>query len=191
MLTPYGYEVETLPPLVSVDEFNDLTGGAYAGDPRLETALASVSGLIRLACRWHVAPNLECTFTTSASGRLLRVPALALTEVLSVYEDGNELAQGEYEYRREGLIRRACFRNWSQKWNGVVISYKAGYDEVPAELVDLVTNRVTGELGLPYGVKSESAGGVSISYSDVIGYSGGLSFLETMAIAPFVLPSEV
>ena len=190
MLTAFGYEVEDLPPLISVDEFNLATGGAYAGDPRLDIALASASGLIRMACRWHVAPNLECTLTTSASGRLLQLPALAVTDISSVTEDGRELAAGEYEYMRQGLLRRACFRDWTRTWGGITVNYSAGFDEVPAELEDLVLARVQGELALPYGVKSESAGGVSISYSD-IGFSGGLSALEAMLLAPYTLPTEV
>lgn len=189
MLTPYGYDVESMQPLISVETFNSLTGNEYATDPRLSMALGAVSGLVRMACRWHIAPGLVCQYTTSGGGKVIQLPALAVTAVKSVEESGRELAPGQFQWRRDGLLKRAQFRAWAPGWNAVTVKYVAGFDETPAEIADIVMARVLGELSMPYGVRSESAGGVSITYGDV-GLSGGLSMVEQLALAPYALPSE-
>ena len=189
-MTPWGYEVEAMPPLVTVEQFNALTGGQYADDPRLVSALGAVSGLIRMACRWHVAPNIECTYTAAGGEKIIALPALAVTSVESVTEKGVELAPGQYEYRREGMLRRCGFKRWAPGWNAVTAVYKAGYDEIPAEVMEIAFTRVLAEISLPVGIRSETAGGVSISYATA-GYEGGLSSIETMALLPYALPVEV
>ena len=189
MLTPFGYEVEALPPLMTADQFNSMTGNQYAADPRLTPALEAISGLLRMACRWHIAPNLACAYVTGGGGKLIQLPALAVTAVEKVTEGGAILAPGQFEWRREGLLRRAQFRAWAPGWNSIRVEYKAGFDSVPAEIAEIVFSRVLGELSMPLGVKSESAGGVSITYGDY-GYTAGLSTIEAMAILPYALPTE-
>lgn len=189
MLTPFGYETESMPPLVTADRFNEQTGYQYAADPRLEPALGAVSGLVRMACRWHIAPTLACTYVTGGGGKLIQLPALAVTAVDGVTENGATLAPGQFEWRREGLLRRTQFRAWAPGWNSVSVDYKSGFDQVPAEIAEIVVSRVLGELSMPLGVKSESAGGVSITYGDY-GYTAGLSAIEAMALAPYALPTE-
>lgn len=187
MLTPWGYEVEDMPPIITAEEFNAMTGGQYADDPRLASALAAVSGLVRMAARWHIAPNLECTYTTGGDGRIIKLPALAVTGVGSVTELGQELQPGQYEWRREGLLRRCGWRAWPRPWNSVQVTYNAGFETIPAEIADMCVSRVLAEVSLPIGIKSESAGGVSISYGD----TGELSTVECMALTPYALPMEV
>lgn len=65
MLTPWNYEVtRTLPPIIGVEDFDKITGGAMsATTEQKEAVLASVSQAIRDHCGWHVAPNVKCTFT--------------------------------------------------------------------------------------------------------------------------------
>lgn len=187
MLTPWGYEVEELPPLITAEQFNAITGDQYADDPRLDTAIAEVSGLVRMACRWHIAPSVECEYTTGGDGRVIQLPALAVSGVSSVSEFGQELAAGQYEWRREGLLRRCGFRAWPKAWNSVQATYTAGFAEVPAEIMGICVSRILATVSLPVGVRSESAGGVSVTYGD----SGDLSAVEVMALTPYALPVEV
>ena len=163
MYTPWGYEVEDLPPIISEDELNAATGNAHAGDVRLIAAIDAASAAIRNECGWHVSPPLDCTAHLSPSGKVAKLPANLVTEIKSVTEDGKELAPGDYEARHDGLIRRACFRNWSRRWDGVKVEYVAGHEITP-ELSSLAINLVEAALTTPTGIASESAGGVSISY---------------------------
>lgn len=164
MFTPWGYEVESLPPLLTVGEFNQATGNAHAHDARLTAAVEAASAAIRNECGWHIAPNIPCVATLNARGRVAKLPANLVTEVTKVTEDGNELDANSYEARRDGLLRHTCRRSWSPKWGGVVVEYRAGYETVP-ELKSIAIRAVEAALAVPTGIASESAGGVSISYA--------------------------
>ena len=158
MFTPWGYDIDdSLPPLVPVGESVDLEKLAV---------LNAVSQAIRNACGWHIAPSLDCTATLTANGKMLQLPAGYVSEISSLKEDGITLGSGEFEWRHDGLLRRCCFKNFVPKWDGIVVEYTAGYelDAVPdlAHVVEEITNSI---LTLPKGVISESADGVSISYS--------------------------
>ena len=103
MLTPWNYEVtRTLPPIIGVEDFDKITGGAMsATTEQKEAVLASVSQAIRDHCGWHVAPNVKCTFTGEGEGRLLVLPALAVSEVSSLEIAG---ATADFEWRSCGLV---------------------------------------------------------------------------------------
>ena len=60
MRTAWGYDVDDLAPLLSVEAFNTMTGGIYAGNDRVESALVAASQAIRNYCGWHICPSLEC-----------------------------------------------------------------------------------------------------------------------------------
>ena len=167
MRTAWGYDTDHIEPLLSVEDFNAMTGGAHSGNTdRLRAALEAASQAIRNYCGWHISPSLDCKAYTEGDGKLIKLPASYVSEIKSVIEDGVELTSGEYEWRFDGLLRRACFRNWSGRWNAIEIDYTAGYDiaAVPdlAEAVRAITESV---LAVSAGVMSESADGVSISYS--------------------------
>ena len=96
----------------------------------------------------------------------MKLPASYVSAISSVEEDGAALDSGKYEWRRDGLLRRACFANWSSSWDGIKVVYTAGYDinAVP-DLAEAVRAITEGVLAVSAGVISESADGVSISYS--------------------------
>lgn len=194
MLTAWGYEIDgtQLPPLLTVEAFDDMTGGKYAGDLRAASALSAASQAVRNACGWHIAPSLQCTATPlHVEPRLVVLPANAVTAVTSVTENGVDLVDGEYEWRCDGLIRRACFKCWSSKWNAVEVSYTAGYDaDAVPDLVEAVRAIAEGviAIGGTAGVRSESADGVTVAYSDnASSIAAALTEQQRAALAPYRL----
>lgn len=164
MHTPWGYQVESLPPLIDEYSFGQATAGRWDCDPRVEAAIAAASAAVRNECGWHVAPSLECSARLTAEGRLCRIPAGLVTAVSAVREEGAECSQ--FEARSDGLLRRTAFRSWTPAWEGVEVEYTAGYDlEAVPDLVQAVASVAEAALAVPSGVSSESAGGVSVSYS--------------------------
>lgn len=163
MRTPWGYDVsDALAPMLTVAEFNTITGNAYSGNPRIESALKAASQAIRNYCGWHVVPSVSCTAEPTAEGCMLRLPAAYVSAISSVTE--NSEAVTEYEWRKDGLIRRAT--EWTDKWGGIAVEYTAGYSAAAVpDLAEAVCAITAGVLSVTAGVMSESADGVSISYS--------------------------
>lgn len=166
MRTAWGYSVENLEPLLSVEDFNEMTSGAYEGNERIESALNAASQAVRNYCGWHICPALSCEAYPIGGGKVMKLPAGYVPSIESVFEDGVELGAGQYEWRHDGLLRRACFKNWSGKWDAIEVHYTAGYeaDAVP-DLTETIRAITEGVLTVSAGVTSESADGVSISYS--------------------------
>ncbi|MBQ9004078.1 MAG: hypothetical protein IJ087_19720 [Eggerthellaceae bacterium] len=164
MLTPWGYEVDELPALVSVGDYASMTGRPT--DTATESALDAASAAIRNLCGWHVAPNIECHAELTAEGRMVRVPARLLTAVHLVEDSGTLLTEGEFEAHSNGLLRRTCFKSWAKGWQAVKVDYHAGFELAACpDLLDIVMRIADGVSSIPMGVASETAGNVSISYS--------------------------
>ena len=166
MRTAWGYDVDNLDPILSVSEFHQMTGNAYAGDSRVETALAAASQAIRNYCGWHICPSMECTAHPVGGAKILKLPAGYVSAISAVTEDGAELTGSQYEWRHEGLMRRTEWKNWSSAWDGIEVEYTAGYEisAVP-DLAEAIRAIAEGVIAVSPGVMSESADGVSISYS--------------------------
>lgn len=187
MMTPWGYEMESIPPLVSVEEFNAMTGGAHASNPRVEAALLAASSAIRNYCGWHVCPSAVCTAYPDGGANIIRLPAALVSAVSSVSEDGAELDSGAYEWRRDGLVRKKKCTVWSDSWGGISVQYTAGYDvsAVP-DLAEAVRAITEGVLAVAPGVSSESADGVTISYSaNAATIASALTTSQQAALAPY------
>ena len=167
MRTVWGYDISaTLEPLLSVGSFNFMTGGAFASNPRVESALEAASQVIRNYCGWHICPSLSCTANPSGDDILKRLQAGYVSAISKVTDGGVELASTDYEWRSDGLVKRAFPNRWAKGWNGTQIEYTAGYDiaAVP-DLAEAVAAITAGVLSVSAGIASESADGVSISYS--------------------------
>lgn len=181
MLTPWGYEVDSLPDLMTVSEFNALTDNAYASDSRVDGAIAAATAAIRNYCGWHVAPSLECTFTTDGEAGDLWLPCVGLTAVDSVEYDGEEqIVKG---FNRLGRVR--CDSPQPVGIGNVTATYTAGYSlaAVP-DLLDVVKDRIIACIALGYGVASETAGNVSVSWStEAVADRGGAYIPPSVARA--------
>ena len=181
-MTPWGYEVDgTLPPLITVSEFDAMTGGKWADDERVEPAILAASAAIRAHCRWHVYPSMSCRATLDTDGASsLWLPTTILTDVTSVTVGGTDIGDA-YQWSRIGQVlpdSRPVAR-----LQGAVVEYEAGIDALPADLAEAVKNLVVRAVALSYGVASESAGGVSISYNPNAAYMAASSGAESQAAA--------
>lgn len=186
MMTPWGYEMDSITPLLSVSAFNTMTGNVYATNPRVETALLAASQAIRNYCGWHISPSASCTAYPAGGGHVLRLPATCVSGITSVTEDGAVLPAEDYEWRRDGLIRRRVCR-WTPNWNGLTVVYTAGYAAGAApDLVEAVRAITEGVLSVAAGVSSESADGVTISYSaNASSIAQSLTLSQKAALAPY------
>lgn len=162
MLTPWGYEVDELPDLITVSDFNAATNDRYAGDARIEPAIAAASAAIRAYCGWHVAPVLDCSITLDGEAGDIWLPTNALASVTSAKVGGEDVTViGSNRRGRVRLAHKTC------GLGNVAIDYVAGYDVAACpDLMGVVVQRVMASVAMTtYGVSQETAGGVSISYS--------------------------
>lgn len=187
MITAWGYEVSDLEPIITADEFNELTNDTYASNPRVASAVAAASQAVRNYCGWHITPSMDCVCYPIADGKLLKIPAGYVSAISSVTEDDTELESGQYEWRHDGLMRRCSFRFWSRLWDGIKVEYTAGYDaEAVPDLVEAVCAIAAGVLAVSAGVTSESADGVSISYSaSASSIAAALTAQQKSALEPY------
>lgn len=170
--TPWGYDInaESMPDILTVEQFNAITANKYAGDQRVQNTLAATSAAIRNYCGWHLAGNVECEvtypfydlhITRGKHGMSILLPSRFVTEIVSITIDDQDVTSSFYVLRRRGqvdLLHCPCY------FKKITITFMSGLAD-DGGLKALVANRVSNALSGPVGVSSESAGGVSISYS--------------------------
>lgn len=163
MLTNWGYEIEseTLPDMLTVAEFNQATGNQYAAQD-VEGQIKAAQSAIRDWCGWHVYPELSCTFTDDSlpKKRVIQLPATHVSAVDSATVDGAEVS---FKAKRNGLVRLDV-PTCTDEWETIEVTYTAGVQDASV-LKDLIIHRVTHAFAVPAGVQSETAGGVSITYT--------------------------
>ena len=198
-LSPWGYIIdsEKLPAFISVDDFNLFTNGKFAGDARIVSTLPSASEAIRNFCGWHIAPSLTCGMIYNVLdlrdafvGRdlLIQLPATYVTGVQkivlnAVLNPSTGLYEGDeaddYEIGMgNGLLRIYDVGNLNRK-SRIFIKYTAGFTDTPSAIKELTADRVSHAVTNPYGVNSEAAGGVSVSYSGAWAGSANSSSLPS------------
>lgn len=174
ILTAWGYTLtalDNLPDMLSVEEFNNYTARKYMTDIRAEKNIKAAGAAIRNYCGWHVYPSTACKlFSTVQNARVSRVggdvliqlPARFISAVESVKFGG---VVYEFTFETSGILRVYDVPVYDRK-TAVEVEYTAG---VPANMMDaikeLIAHRVTHALASSSGVQSETAGGVSITYS--------------------------
>lgn len=191
MRTAWGYDVEQLEPIVSESEFHRRTNGAYLSNPRAVAALNAASQAIRNYCGWHICPSTACTAHPPGGAVVIRLPAGYVSEITSVTENGTALTADDYEWRRDGLLKRAHGK-WSAKWDGIEVEYTAGYDiDAVPDLEEAAFAITTGVLAVAAGVTSESADGVSISYAQsASSIAAGLTAQQKSALEAYKVVSS-
>ena len=175
LLTNWGYSLVggNLPDLITRAEFDDFTADKYAGDMRTGKNIAAASAAIRNYCGWHVYPSAACDLaTTFFDGRVTRVgsdvmiqlPATYVSKVTKVSIDNVERSQ--YVIGANGLMKVYGIYGYLPEYCPVFVEYEAGLpNELPKSIKELVAHRVTHALASSDGIQSETAGGVSVTYS--------------------------
>lgn len=189
-LSPWGYvyDAETLPDLITALDFANFTNGKFGTtDTRITSNISSASASIRNFCGWHVSPSLECGMVYNVydlrdafngPDLLIQLPATFVSNITKVVLNAvwNEEA-GEWE--GEVIEDQARFDNGMgsglvkvydvgrlDRRSKLFIKYTAGFPETAIPIIkELAVNGVTHALTNTYGVNSEAAGGVSVSYN--------------------------
>ena len=175
ILTNWGYslpDLNSLDSLMTVATFNTLTASKYSTDGRVSDLLAEASQSVRDYVGWHLAPNAKCVLETTFfdrrvtkinGGVLIQLPARYVTGVTEVLIGG--VAVTEYVLQPNGILLVNSVGSCNPYIN-VKVTYNAG---LPSNLVgavqNVMLNRVVKGLSASNGIQSETAGGVSISYS--------------------------
>lgn len=200
MHTIWGYTItdaESLADMLTVEEFNNITANKYAGDARIEPNIDAACAAIRNYCGWHVYPAQACSMTErllAGNGRVKRVgpdlliqlPATFVSVPASVTIDGAPF--DDYDIEPNGILRLFDVGHLGRKAQ-VTVTYTAGLsDGMMDGIKELIAGRVNHALAQPYGVQSESAGGVSVTYSASWAASASASVLpddNKDVLAPF------
>lgn len=177
-LTPWGYKVNSdiIPDLMNEVEFINFTNGKFASsDTRIGPNIASASAAIRNFCGWHIAPSLPCAMLYNVADLrdafvngdlLIQLPATFVTNVSKVMLDDEVVNSDRIDYGMgDGLVRIYDVGGLDRR-SKVYIEYDAGFPDTSiSDIKELVASGVTRALTNSFGVASEAAGGVSISYS--------------------------
>ena len=177
LLTTWGYtltDADTLTDVLTVDEFNNYTGGRYAAETdRISSEITAAGDAIRNYVGWHLYPAAACELRTvlsklrishTGNDLVIQLPARYVTAVESVSIGGTEYTDFFADPNGDltifhaycGLCRNAI----------VDIVYTAGLpDALMAPIKELAAHRVTHAVAVPAGITSEASGGVSVTYN--------------------------
>ena len=175
-----GDEPFAMDPLLSVEDFNDFTADKYAGDERIEPNIKAASSAIRNYCGWHIYPSYQCEFETYlydravtrvGGGLLIQLPAKYISFIEAIEIGDTEFTSDSddthFVITRNGIIRVFGLNlSGLRQYTPIKVYYTAGIpDSLMDGLKELVAHRVTHALASSGGIQSETAGGVSITYS--------------------------
>lgn len=191
LLTNWGYTItdaDSLADILSLADFNTMTAGKFSGDVRIPASIAAACMGLRNYCGWHVYPSQACSFTErllAGNGRIKRVgadfliqlPATVVTGITSVEIDGE--AWTDFSFEMNGMLRLFDVRLLSRK-SEIEVIYTAGVpDGLMGAIKEIISGRATRALVDTNGIASETAGGVSVSYSANWSNGGGAGALQS------------
>lgn len=187
-LSPWGYIIDSnsLPDFINTTEFSNFTAGKFGTDVRIATNIPSATASIRNYCGWHISPNLTCGMLYRVQDLrdafigpdlLIQLPATFVTSIEKVVLDAvlnpeTGLYEGEVKEDFDlgmgnGNVRIYDVGARDRKSN-IFIKYTAGFPDSDIQVIkELTAHRVTHAVTSSYGVMSEAAGGVSVSYNAV------------------------
>lgn len=172
-VTTWGYELtneQTLTDIISVNEFNTMTGGRYTGDTRIASSIAAASLALRNYCGWHLAGSFTCKISWNVKNRgiirhgsdlTIQLPAKFVSGITSVSIAGETVT--DITFQTNGLLT-VFDAPYCGKRDVIEVVYTAGIPDASA-IKEMVSQMVTLQLAKSYGVTSEAAGGVSITYN--------------------------
>ena len=176
LVTNWGYTLtgaDALTDFLTDAEFDAFTAGKYDGDARIAPNINSVSQAVRNYCGWHLYPSLACEMraalidkrvTVVGPDLLIQLPARYVSGITSVTIGGEEYST--FTFETNGTLRVYDVHTRLERYSEIVVVYTAGLpDGLMGAIKELAANRVTHALASSYGVTSEAAGGVSITYN--------------------------
>ena len=198
--TAWGYTItdsDTLTSIITVQEFNTLTGNKYSGDARIEPNIKAASAKIRSFCGWHIYPSAACELVTTffdkritrmPYGFSIQLPSSFVSAITSIKIGGT--AQDSYALESNGFLRVFTSAHIEPRTE-LEVTYQAG---LPNALVDgikqIAAHRVTIALASSNGVQSESTGGVSVTYAASWTNSSGAAGLSD-AEKELLIPNRI
>ena len=182
--TNWGYtltQANSLSDFLTVAEFDAFTNNKFHGDARIEPNIHSATRAIQNYCSWHVYPNVECEMVYLIADLrdarigpdiLIQLPSRFVSSISSVIlnakKNGDEwegIETTDYSLDSTGLLKLfdvGCFDRRAQ----IRIVFNSGLNEGQMNaLKELVAHRVVHAVSSSYGITSESAGGVSVTYN--------------------------
>ena len=76
ILTTWGYsmtDVDEVPGMMTLSEFNSMTAEKYLADSRVEPDIKAATAAIRNYCGWHVYPSQACELNTTLYDKAVTV----------------------------------------------------------------------------------------------------------------------
>jgi hypothetical protein len=184
LLTPWGYKLlntESLPNFITDTEFDSYTNNKFHGDARIAANIPSATRSIQNYCGWHIYPSLTCEMVYRVldlrdsfvgSDLLIQLPATLVSEVSSillnakqngVQWEGDEVT--DFDIETSGIVRIYDVSGVDRR-SKIRIVFNAGLPDAQMDLLkELTANRVVHAVTSSYGITSESAGGVSVTYN--------------------------
>ena len=184
MLTPWGYTLTTatsLTDFLTTTEFGSFTNSKFTGDSRVSANIPPATRSIQNYCGWHIYPALECEMVYNmrdlrdafvGNDLLIQLPATLVNSVTSILLDAQKV-DGEwtgeettdFDLNASGLIR-VYDVGYHDRRSKIRIVYNAGLaDNQMDVLKELTAHRVVHAVSSSYGITSEAAGGVSVTYN--------------------------
>lgn len=209
LLTNWGYtltDVNVLPALVSINDFQIMTSGKYACDSRVSSVLSAAQSAVRNYVGWHLgnSQNCEAEFNIISPAAvyvggdiMITLPAKYVSDVSAVIvnavkSDGEWTGTtwSDFVFEVNGVLRLFNVGGLDRRAK-IVVRYTAGLPEKLLESIgEMCVSRTVHGLNQSNGIQSETAGGVSITYNST--YANGakafsLTEADKEALAPYKL----
>lgn len=183
----YTYDAETLPDFITTTEFSNFTNGKFGTtDSRIAANITSASAAIRNYCGWHISPSLTCGMLYNVHDLrdafvgpdlLIQLPATFVSAVTKIvlcakWDTEEDDWKGEvitdpdrFDLDPSGLLRVYDVGFLDRKAK-IFVKYEAGLPSTNIAVIkELTANKVTHAVTNAYGITSEAAGGVSVTYN--------------------------
>ena len=182
--TTWGYKLTTataFTDFLTKTEFDKFTANKYTGDVRIEPNISSATRAIQNYCGWHIYPNLECEMVYRVvdlrdcfvgSDLLIQLPATFVSGITSILlncsfvdDEWHGDSVTDFDLDSSGLLRIYDVSDIDRR-SKIRIVYNAGIDATEMDAIkELTAHRVTHAVSSSYGITSEAAGGVSVTYN--------------------------
>lgn len=161
-------------PLATVEEISAASGGAWPVEAKAVARICQAANQqVRSYCGWHIFPRVKQEIILDGEGTsTILLPSLLVHDVEEVAirsrpstsQAGEEYEPiGEYEWSKIGLLRRHG-AGFPARYRSIRVVLDHGYEEVPADIAQVVIELALTALAAPAGITREQTGAISVSY---------------------------